>query len=80
MVSIDSMVTLDINTITGLTQPYDVHICNVFEQNCVFVATINTSVVSPITIPLPSEFSTAPVIGVKITTSDGCSRFKLIYC
>lgn len=74
------MVTIDITTITGLTQPYNVYICNVYEQNCVLVSTINTIVTSPINIPLPTQYSTAPAVGVRIVASDGCSRFKVFYC
>lgn len=74
------MVTLDITSITGLTYPYNVFICNTFEQNCVFVATINAPVTSTLNLPLPTQFDTSPILGVKIVTSDGCSRFKVLYC
>jgi hypothetical protein len=29
---------------------------------------------------LPPQFNSAPAIGVKVITSDGCERFKIIYC
>jgi hypothetical protein len=29
---------------------------------------------------LPPQFNTAPAIGIKVITSDGCEKFKIIYC
>jgi hypothetical protein len=29
---------------------------------------------------LPPQFNSAPAIGVKVITSDGCERFKVLYC
>jgi len=74
------MNSVEITDISGLTYPYDVYICNVYEQNCILIATINTSVPAPVTLPLPTHFSNVPALGVKIITSDGCSRFNIEYC
>jgi hypothetical protein len=74
------MNSVEITDISGLTYPYNVYICNVYEQNCVLIATINTLVPAPVTLPLPTQFSSAPALGVKIITSDGCSRFNIEYC
>ncbi len=74
------MNSLEITSITGLTQPYQVYICNVLGQNCVLVSTIGGSVPPSVTITLPPQFENVPAVGVKIVASDGCSRFGVEYC
>jgi hypothetical protein len=74
------MTTLQFSNIIGLNFPYTVYICNVFGGECVLVAYIDTTVPLTNTIVLPPQFLTAPAIGVKVITSDGCERFKILYC
>lgn len=74
------MRALILNTITGLNQPYTVYVCDVFGNQCALIAYIATSVPLINTIILPQQFNSAPAIGVKIITSDGCVKFKVLYC
>ena len=66
--------------IWGLNNPYTVYVCDVFGNNCILLAYIATTV--PITniMVLPPQFDSAPAIGVKVITSDGCEKFKVLYC
>lgn len=74
------MTSIILNSITGLTYPYDVYVCDVYGNNCGYIAQINTNVPSSVEIVLPIPFNFAPAVGIKIITSDGCVRFKIIYC
>ena len=74
------MTTIELTSVAGLTYPYTVYVCNVYGLECVLVAVINSSVPPTNTIILPYPFDTAPAVGIKIITSDGCVRFKIIYC
>jgi len=29
---------------------------------------------------LPPQFNTAPIVGIKIITSDGCEKFETVVC
>lgn len=74
------MSTIEINGITGVTYPYDIYACDVYGNNCVLVSTINSPVPPIITIDLPSQFDTAPAIGLKIIDSSGCEKFGILNC
>jgi len=74
------MTTIQFNTITGLNQPYSIYICDVYGLNCILVGYFATNVPPTNTFVLPPQFNSAPAIGVKVITSDGCERFKVLYC
>jgi len=74
------MTALIINNIVGLNQPYTVYVCDVFGNQCILLSYISTTVPSINTIILPPQFESAPAIGVKIITSNGCERFEVLYC
>ena len=74
------MTSIEIANITGLSYPYQIYVCDVFGNQCVLIATINTSVPPSTNFILPSQFDNAPAVGVKIMTSDGCERFEIVYC
>lgn len=74
------MTSITLNSISGLNPPYQIYACNVFGLSCVLVASVNTYVPSSITITLPAPFNTAPAVGIKIITSDGCEKFEILYC
>ena len=74
------MTSIEITNITGLSYPYQIYVCDVFGNQCVLIATINTSVPPSNNFILPSQFNSAPAVGVKIITSDGCERFEIVYC
>ena len=74
------MTTLEFSSIFGLNFPYTVYICDVYGLQCVLVAYIETDVPLNNLFSLPQQFKTAPAIGVKVVTSDGCEKFKVLYC
>jgi hypothetical protein len=74
------MTALVFNSIVGLNPPYTIYVCDVFGNQCILLSYISTTVPITNTIYLPPQFNSAPAIGVKVITSDGCERFKIIYC
>ncbi len=66
--------------VSGLTNPYTVYACDSYGNNCILIAKINTTVPTVNKIVLPPFFNTAPQVGLKIITNDGCERFKVITC
>jgi hypothetical protein len=74
------MTSIILNSITGLNYPYDVYVCDVYGNNCGYVAQIDTNVPAPVEIVLPIPFNLAPAVGIKIITSDGCEKFIVFDC
>ena len=74
------MTSITLNSIIGLTYPYDIYVCDVYGNNCGYIVQINTSVPSSVEVVLPPPFDMAPAVGIKIITSDGCERFNIINC
>jgi hypothetical protein len=74
------MSTIAIYGMTGVTLPYDIYVCDVYGNNCVLVSTINSPIPPIITITLPSQFNTAPAIGLQIIDSAGCEKFAVLNC
>ena len=74
------MTSIILNSITGLTYPYDIYVCDVYGNNCGYITQIKTPVPASVEIVLPPPFNTAPAVGIKIITSDGCERFRVINC
>lgn len=74
------MTSLKFSQIAGLNFPYTIYICDVYGAQCILVAYIDTNVPIMNTFVLPPQFNSAPAIGVKVITSDGCERFKVLYC
>lgn len=73
------MTQIQIYNVSGLTLPYNIFICNVYGNNCVLVATVNTTIPPVATITLPSQFNMAPAIGVLLKDAY-CERFVIINC
>ena len=73
------MTQLQINNVTGLTLPYQIFICDVYGNQCVLVASVNTTIPPTVTITLPIQFNTAPAIGVKLINLY-CEKFVVINC
>jgi hypothetical protein len=75
------MTSIEITSITGsITTPYAIFACDVYGNNCIFIASIGTTVPPTNTIILPYQFNTAPAVGIKIITMDGCERFETFNC
>lgn len=60
------MKNIIISSITGLTPPYEIYICNFLGNDCVYIDTITNSVPPIEVIPLPDAFSGAPAVTLKI--------------
>lgn len=73
------MATIEINSITGLSSPYNVYICDVFGSQCELIATINTNTQTPTTFVVPPNFTYAPSVGVKLVSHD-CVKFEVVIC
>ena len=74
------MTTLEFSSIFGLNFPYTVYVCDVYGLQCVLVAYIDTNVPLNNLFALPQHFKMAPALGIKVVTSDGCEKFKVLYC
>ena len=74
------MTKISLYNITGLAYPYDIYVCDVYNNNCILISTIFTNVPPINTILLPPPFNTAPAVGIKIIASDGCVRFRVFNC
>ena len=74
------MTSIILNSIIGLTYPYDIYVCDVYGNNCGYISQINTPVPASVEIVLPPPFNMSPSVGIKIITSDGCERFRVIDC
>jgi hypothetical protein len=73
------MTQLEIYNVTGLTIPYQIYICDVYGNQCVLVASVNTNIPPSATITLPPQFNTAPAIGVKLNDTF-CEKLVIINC
>ena len=74
------MRVIDISSISGLTDPYLIQVCDVYGSNCVFLSQIFTTVPPTVTIYLPPQFDSAPSVMVKVTTLDGCEKTEILDC
>jgi hypothetical protein len=74
------MTSILISNILGLTYPYDIYVCDVYGNSCIYVAEVTTSIPPTIEILLPPQFDMAPAVGIKIIASDGCERFNWVNC
>lgn len=75
------MTSIELTLITGsITIPYLIYACDVYGNNCILIANILTTVPPTNTIFLPPQFNTAPAVGIKIITNDGCERFEIFNC
>lgn len=74
------MTQVIITNITGLTPTYNIYACNVYGDDCVLLDNLGSTVPPTVSYILPTSFDTAPAIGLKIITSDGCERFHILYC
>ena len=77
------MVQVRITEISGGTYPVNVYIADVYGNNQFLLGTINSGPVPP-TVSynsvIPSIFSTAPEIMLKLIDSNGCQIFKILDC
>jgi len=74
------MTQIQITNIINSSNPCYLYICDVYENNCVFISVINSSVPPTLTILLPPPFDTAPAVLIKIQDSNTCLLKKILYC
>lgn len=74
------MRVIDISSISGLTDPYLIQVCDVYGSNCVFLSQIFTTVPPTVTVYLPSQFDSSSSVMVKVTTLDGCEKSEILDC
>lgn len=72
------MRSIQITTISGATAPYTIKVCDFFLENCSLVY-IGTPTL-PLTINLPSQFDTVPMVKVLIQGANQCVVFENVYC
>lgn len=73
------MNSVTISTIS-LSPDYQIYICDVYGNNCVFTALIPLNVPPSITLSLPSIYSNAGSVGVKIINNGNCEKFEVLLC
>lgn len=77
------MVQVRITEISGGTYPISVYIADVYGNNQFLLGTINPGPVPPqvrYNNTIPSIFSTAPEIMLKLVDANGCELFKILDC
>lgn len=74
------MTQIEITKITGGSGPFTIYACDVYQEQCILVATIYTPIPPHITITLPSQFDYAPAVGILVVDSDNCERFEVGVC
>jgi len=72
-----------ITEISGGTYPISVYISDVYGNNQTLLGTISSGPVPPVVeynTTIPSIFSTAPEIMLKLVDSNNCEIFKILQC
>jgi hypothetical protein len=74
------MAQIQIQTTSFIFTSYNVFVCDVYGNQCVLVANVPPPQPPTITITIPSQFNTAPAVGIKLIDSLGCEIFKIVDC
>jgi hypothetical protein len=74
------MAQIQILTTSFIFTSYNVFVCDVYGNQCVLVANVVPPQPPTIVITIPSQFNTAPAVGIKVIDSNGCELFKLFDC
>lgn len=75
------MQTIIINSVIGVTTPYDIYACNVYGNMCILLTTITNPIPPPITIEIPPPYESAPALGIKIIPYfEDCEHLNILYC
>lgn len=64
-----SLITID--NLSGVP-PYQVYVCDIYEFNCEFIATYVNYIPPSVSFPIPSGYTHAPILLIKIVDSTGC--------
>ncbi len=76
---VHKMNSVTINTIS-LNPDYQIYICDVYGNNCVFNSLIPLNVPPAITLTLPIVYSNSAAVGIKIINNGNCEKFEVINC
>src|SRR6056300_1571193 len=74
------MTQIDIIGISGATYPVTIYECDVYQNQCVLIATLYSAPSPNITIILPPQFDTSPAVGILIRDNRECEKFEVGYC
>jgi hypothetical protein len=74
------MTQIEITSISGGTAPFNFYSCDIYQEQCILIATINAPIPPNIIITLPQQFDYAPAIGVLVVDGNGCERFEVGVC
>jgi hypothetical protein len=75
------MNSITINSISLINPDYEIYVCDVYGNNCVFVALV-TNAIPPmsVTLFLPPQFENSAAVGVKIMNEGNCESFEVVLC
>lgn len=74
------MTQIDIWRISGGTAPFNIYACDVYQEQCIIIATIYDPVPPQVIITLPQQFDFAPAIGILVVDNNNCERFEVGVC
>jgi hypothetical protein len=74
------MTQIEITGVSGATYPLNIYACDVYQNQCVLIATLYLNPVSTIIITLPPQFDSSPAVGILIRDNNGCEKFEIGYC
>jgi hypothetical protein len=65
-------VRVNINGITGGTEPYDVYVCQPNNTSCFYINTIMDSDLNPYEFDIPAPYDNSPAYLIKLVDSKDC--------
>ena len=74
------MNSITINSISLISPNYQIYVCDVYGNNCVFTALVPNPIPPSITIFSPPQFANSGAVGVKIINDGNCENFEIILC
>lgn len=74
------MTQIEVWQISGGTAPFNLYACDVYQEQCILIATIYDPVPPQVIITLPQQFDFAPAIGILVVDGNDCERFEVGVC
>ena len=65
-------VRVNINGITGGTEPYNVYVCQPNNTSCFYISTIMDSDLNPYEFYIPAPYDNSPAYLIKLVDSNDC--------
>ena len=66
------VVRVNINGITGGTEPYNVYVCQPNNTSCFYISTIMDSDLNPYEFDIPAPYYNSPAYLIKLVDSNDC--------